>query len=100
MANYKRFDFKKLYFILYIVLVLIVVYLLFKLGIFSVSFYTGSVFFHIDSAIFKVSTEKTEIFTENCNYSVNNSISCNIFSFYKSFRLTAFRGNLQTFHKS
>ena len=34
MANYKRFDFKKLYFILYIVLVLIVVYLLFKMGIF------------------------------------------------------------------
>jgi|GEM_PF-5686412 len=69
-------------------------------GNFSVSFYTGSVFFHIDSAIFKVSTEKTAIFTENCNHSVDNSISCNIFSFYKSFRLKAFRGNLQTFHKS
>ena len=46
MANYKRFDFKKLYFILYIVLVLIVVYLLFKLGIFLFPF-TLALFFSI-----------------------------------------------------
>ena len=46
MANYKRFDFKKLYFILYIILVLIVVYLLFKLGIFLFPF-TLALFFSI-----------------------------------------------------
>ena len=46
MANYKRFDFKKLYFILYIVLVLIVVYLIFKLGIFLFPF-TLALFFSI-----------------------------------------------------
>lgn len=46
MANYKRFDFKKLYFILYIVLILIVVYLLFKLGIFLFPF-TLALFFSI-----------------------------------------------------
>ena len=46
MANYKRFDFKKLYFILYIVLVLIVVYLLFKRGIFLFPF-TLALFFSI-----------------------------------------------------
>ena len=46
MANYKRFDFKKLYFSLYIVLVLIVVYLLFKLGIFLFPF-TLALFFSI-----------------------------------------------------
>ena len=69
-------------------------------GNFSVSFYTGSVFFHIDSAIFKVSTKKTEIFTENCNHSVNCSVSGNIFRIYKSFCVTFIRGNLQAFHKS
>ena len=46
MANYKRFDFKKLYFILYIILVLIVVYLLFKLGVFLFPF-TLALFFSI-----------------------------------------------------
>ena len=38
MSNYKKFDFKKLYFILYIALILIVVLLLFKLGIFLFPF--------------------------------------------------------------
>lgn len=46
MANYKRFDFKKLYFILYIILVLLVVFLLFKLGIFLFPF-ALAVFFSI-----------------------------------------------------
>lgn len=34
MSNYKKFDFKKLYFILYILLVLFFVFFLFKLGLF------------------------------------------------------------------
>lgn len=46
MANYKRFDFKKLYFVLYIILVLLVVFLLFKLGIFLFPF-ALAVFFSI-----------------------------------------------------
>ena len=46
MSNYKRFDFKKLYFILYIVLILIMVLLLFKLGIFLFPFVIA-VFFSI-----------------------------------------------------
>ncbi|RRD40873.1 sporulation integral membrane protein YtvI [Leptotrichia sp. OH3620_COT-345] len=46
MSEYKKFDFKKLYFILYIVLVLLVVLLLFKLGIFLFPFVIA-VFFSI-----------------------------------------------------
>ena len=38
MASYKDFDFKKLYFIVYIALILLVVFLLFKLGIFLFPF--------------------------------------------------------------
>ena len=38
MASYKNFDFKKLYFIVYIALILLVVFLLFKLGIFLFPF--------------------------------------------------------------
>ena len=38
MFEYKKFDFKKLYFILYIALVLLLVFLLFKLGIFLLPF--------------------------------------------------------------
>ena len=41
MAEYKKFDFKKLYFILYIILVLLFVYSLFKLGIFLLPFVVG-----------------------------------------------------------
>ena len=46
MSNYRKFDFKKLYFILYIVLVLLVVYSLFKLGIFLFPFVIA-IFFSI-----------------------------------------------------
>ncbi len=46
MPNYRKFDFKKLYFILYIILILLVVYLLFKLGIFLFPF-TLALFFSI-----------------------------------------------------
>ena len=38
MASYKDFDFKKLYFMVYIALILLVVFLLFKLGIFLFPF--------------------------------------------------------------
>ena len=46
MASYKDFDFKKLYFIVYIALILLVVFLLFKLGIFLFPF-TLSLFISI-----------------------------------------------------
>ena len=46
MASYKNFDFKKLYFIVYIALILIVVFLAFKLGIFLFPF-TIALFFSI-----------------------------------------------------
>ena len=38
MASYKSFDFKKLYFIVYIALVLLVVFIGFKLGLFLFPF--------------------------------------------------------------
>lgn len=63
MANYKRFDFKKLYFILYIVLVLIVVYLLFKLGIFLFPF-TLALFFSIMTQPFSRFLEKKLKFSQ------------------------------------
>ena len=63
MANYKRFDFKKLYFILYIVLVLIVVYLLFKLGIFLFPF-TLALFFSIMTQPFSKFLEKKLKFSQ------------------------------------
>ena len=63
MANYKRFDFKKLYFILYIVLVLIVVYLLFKLGIFLFPF-TLALFFSIMTQPFSRFLEKKRKFSQ------------------------------------
>ena len=63
MANYKRFDFKKLYFILYIVLVLIVVYLLFKLGIFLFPF-TLALFFSILTQPFSRFLEKKLKFSQ------------------------------------
>ena len=46
MASYKNFDFKKLYFLVYIALILIVVFLAFKLGIFLFPF-TIALFFSI-----------------------------------------------------
>ena len=46
MASYKNFDFKKLYFLVYIALILIVVFLVFKLGIFLFPF-TIALFFSI-----------------------------------------------------
>ena len=63
MANYKRFDFKKLYFILYIILVLIVVYLLFKLGIFLFPF-TLALFFSIMTQPFSRFLEKKLKFSQ------------------------------------
>ena len=63
MANYKRFDFKKLYFILYIVLVLIVVYLLFKLWIFLFPF-TLALFFSIMTQPFSRFLEKKLKFSQ------------------------------------
>lgn len=63
MANYKRFDFKKLYFILYIVLVLIVVYLLFKLGIFLFPFILA-LFFSIMTQPFSRFLEKKLKFSQ------------------------------------
>ena len=63
MANYKRFDFKKLYFILYIVLVLIVVYLIFKLGIFLFPF-TLALFFSIMTQPFSRFLEKKLKFSQ------------------------------------
>ena len=63
MANYKRFDFKKLYFILYIILVLIVVYLLFKLGIFLFPF-TLALFFSIMTQPFSRFLEKKRKFSQ------------------------------------
>ncbi len=44
MASYKNFDFKKLYFIVYIALVLLVVFIGFKLGIFLFPFLLGLIF--------------------------------------------------------
>ena len=38
MASYKNFDFKKLYFLVYIALILLVVFIAFKLGIFLFPF--------------------------------------------------------------
>lgn len=46
MASYKNFDFKKLYFLVYIALILLVVFLAFKLGIFLFPF-TIALFFSI-----------------------------------------------------
>ena len=46
MASYKNFDFKKLYFIVYIALILLVVFIVFKLGIFLFPF-TIALFFSI-----------------------------------------------------
>ena len=63
MANYKRFDFKKLYFILYIILVLIVVYLIFKLGIFLFPF-TLALFFSIMTQPFSRFLEKKLKFSQ------------------------------------
>lgn len=63
MANYKRFDFKKLYFILYIILVLIVVYLIFKLGIFLFPF-TLALFFSIMTQPFSKFLEKKLKFSQ------------------------------------
>ena len=44
MASYKSFDFKKLYFIVYIALVLLVVFIGFKLGLFLFPFLLGLIF--------------------------------------------------------
>ncbi len=44
MASYKSFDFKKLYFIVYIALVLLVVFVGFKLGLFLFPFLLGLIF--------------------------------------------------------
>ena len=63
MTNYKRFDFKKLYFILYIILVLIVVYLIFKLGIFLFPF-TLALFFSIMTQPFSKFLEKKLKFSQ------------------------------------
>ena len=57
MSNYRKFDFKKLYFILYIVLVLMVVYLLFELGIFLFPFVI-EIFFSIITQPFTRFLEK------------------------------------------
>ena len=81
MASYKNFDFKKLYFIVYIALILIVVFLAFKLGIFLFPF-TIALFFSILTRPFtrflqnklKLSKKLSTIISIVCFFCLSNLI--------------------------
>lgn len=74
MANYKNFDFKKLYFIVYIALILIVVFLVFKLGMFLFPF-TIALFFSLLTRPF------TQFLQKKLNFSKKLSTIISIISF-------------------
>ena len=70
MASYKNFDFKKLYFLVYIALILLVVFIAFKLGIFLFPF-TIALFLSILTKEVEI-IKKT--FYNNFNYNIFNFI--------------------------